>query len=85
MDGVNLQQLDKYRVTASLFNLTFPANNIFGSSVGTTQAVVDGFYVFLQPLAPGKHEVHFRGLTSANPTPGTTNYSVDVTDHLTVQ
>lgn len=85
VDGVNLQQLDKYRVTSPLYNLTFPANNIFGSPVGTTQAVVDGWYVFLQPLAPGKHEVHFSGLTPANPTTGTNNYSVDLTYHLTVQ
>ncbi len=47
--------------------------------------VVDGWYVFLQPLAPGKHEVHFSGLTPANPTTGTTNYSVDETNQLTVQ
>jgi hypothetical protein len=85
VDGVNLQQLDKYRVTSHLFNLTFPTNNIFGSPVGTTQAVVDGWYVFLQPLAPGKHEVHFSGLTPGNPTTGTNNYSVDVTYHLLVQ
>jgi hypothetical protein len=85
VDGVNLQQLDKYRVTSPLFNLTFPTGNIFGAPVGTTQAIVDGFYVFLQPLSPGKHEVHFSGLTPANPTTGTTNFSVDVTDHLTVQ
>jgi len=85
VDGVNLQQPDKYRVTSPLFNLTFPVNNIFGSPVGTTQVVVDGWYVFLQPLAPGKHEVHFSGLTPANPTTGTTNYSVDETNQLTVQ
>jgi hypothetical protein len=85
VDGVNLQQPDKYRVTSPLFNLTFPVNNIFGSPVGTTQAVVDGWYGFLQPLAPGKHVVHFSGLTPANPTTGSSNYSVDVTYNLLVQ
>lgn len=63
LDGVPIQQLDKYRVTSPLFNLTFPSNNIFGSPVGTTQAVADGWYVFLHPLTPGKHELHFSGLT----------------------
>lgn len=48
LDGVNIQQLDKYRVTSPLFNLTIPANNVFGSPVGTTQAVADGWYVFLK-------------------------------------
>jgi hypothetical protein len=62
LDGMTLQQLDKYRVTSPIFNLTFPTNNIFGSPVGTTQAVADGWYVFLHPLTPGKHELHFSGL-----------------------
>lgn len=83
--GVNLQQLEKYRVTSPLFNLTFPANNVFGAPVGTTQAVVDGFYIFLQPLTGGKHEVDFSGLTPGNPTTGTTNFAVDVKYHLKVQ
>jgi hypothetical protein len=85
LDGVNIQQLDTYRVTSPLFNLTFPTNNVFGSPVGTTQAVADGWYVFLHPLTPGKHELHFSGLTPANPTTGTNNYSVDLTYHLMVQ
>lgn len=85
LDGVNIQQLDKYRITSPLFNLTIPANNVFGSPVGTTQAVADGWYVFLHPLTLGKHELHFSGLTPANPTTGTNNYSLDVTYHLIVQ
>lgn len=85
VDGVNLQQLDKYRVTSPLFNLTFPAKNIFGSPVGTTQAVADGWYVFLQPLASGKHEVHFSGITPGNPTTGSSTFSVDLTYHLLQQ
>jgi hypothetical protein len=85
VDGVNLQQLDKYRATSPLFNLTFPVKNIFGSPVGTTQAVVDGWYGFLQPLATGKHVVHFSGLTPANPSTGQSNFSVDVTYNLLVQ
>lgn len=84
-DGVSIKQLDKYRVTSPLFNLTFPTNNIFGSPVGTTQAVADGWYVFLHPLTPGKHELHFSGLTPGNPTTGTNNFSVDTTYHLTVK
>jgi hypothetical protein len=85
LDGANIHQIDKYRVTSPLFNVTFPANNVFGSPVGTTQAVADGWYVFLHPLTTGKHELHFSGLTPANPTTGTNNYSLDLTYHLIVQ
>jgi len=85
IDGVNLKQLDKYRATSPLFNVTFPSNNLFGSPPGQTQGIADGFWVFFQPLTPGKHELHFSGLTPGNPTTGTTNFAIDVTYHLIVQ
>jgi hypothetical protein len=63
IDGqaIDESQLRSYRVQSPLFNLTLPENNIFGLPAITTQAVSDGFWVFLPPLAPGEHEVHFRG------------------------
>jgi hypothetical protein len=86
IDGVNLKQLDKYRATSPHpMNVTFPANNLFGSPPGQTQLIGDGYWVFLQPLSPGKHELHFSGLTPGNPTTGTTNFAIDATYHLTVQ
>ena len=85
LDGVNLKQLDKYRVTSPLFSITYRPNNVFGLPPGQTQGIVDGYWVFLQPLSPGKHELHFTGLTPGNPTTGTTNFAIDVTYHLTVQ
>jgi hypothetical protein len=51
---------------------------------GSTQAVVDGFYVFLQPLSSGKHELHFGALTPPASSGGSP-FIVDVTYHLTVQ
>ena len=85
VDGVNIKQLDKYRATSPLFSVTYPPHNLFGSPAGQTQGISDGYWVFLQPLSPGKHELHFSGLTPGNPTTGTTNFAIDVTYHLTVQ
>jgi hypothetical protein len=85
LDGVNINQLDKYRATSPLFSVTIPHNNIFGAPAGPTQGISDGFWVFLHPLPPGKHELHFSGLTPGNPTTGTANFVVDVKYHLTVQ
>jgi len=85
LDGVNLKQLDKYRATSPLFSVTIPPHNVFGAPAGPTQGIADGFWVFLQTLATGKHELHFSGLTPGNPTTGTANFAVDVTYHLTVQ
>lgn len=85
IDGISLKHLEKYRITSTLFNFTYPPNNIFGAPVGPTQGITDGYWVFLQPLSPGKHELHFGGTTPGNPTTGTANFSVDVTYHLIVQ
>lgn len=84
LDGRNLQQLNKYRITSPPFNVTFVPNNLFGYHPGSTQTVADGFYVFLQPLSPGKHELHFSALTPPASVGGSP-FTVDVTYHLTVQ
>ena len=84
VDGVKLQNLDKYRVQTSLFDLSVPKDNAFGEPTAKTQAIADGFYVFLQPLSPGKHDIHFSGNVVDNPTTGTQSYSTDVTYHLII-
>jgi hypothetical protein len=82
VDGKNLQNLNKYRVQSPLFNVTFADHNIFGAPGGMTQAVSDGWWVFLQPLAPGKHEIHFSGVLVANPASATQSTANDVTYSL---
>jgi len=49
VDGLNLQQLKKYRVTSQPFTVTFASNNVFGYKPGTTSMASDGFWVLLQP------------------------------------
>jgi hypothetical protein len=85
IDGVSLKQLDKYRLTSPVFNVVFLTNNIYGATAGPTQGSTDGYWVFLQPLSIGKHELHFSGLTPGNPSTGTTNFAIDVTYHLTIR
>lgn len=60
IDVQNILNLDGYRVQSQLFNVTFTDHNIFGTPSGKTQAVSDGWWVFLQPLATGKHEIDER-------------------------
>ena len=62
-----------------------PTNNLFGDPVGTTQMVADGFYVFLQPLSSGKHEIQFSGITPGDPTTGTAIFAINTLYHITVQ
>jgi hypothetical protein len=85
VDGVPIQNLQMYRVQTPLFNLTFPSNNAAGASPGTTQSVADGNWVFLKPLPPGKHELHFSGASVDFTSTGTNAFATDATYHITVQ
>ncbi len=90
VDGVNMQNVDKYRVTSDLFNVTLANNNILGVAPGPTQGVSDGWWFILYPLQAGNHTLHFIGtlgsptvtptLTSTNP-----RFATEVTYHLTVK
>jgi len=85
VDGVPIQNPQLYRVQTSLFNETFPSTNGAGVSPGATQGVADGNWVFLKPLAAGKHELHFSGASVDYTSTGTNTFASDATYHLTVQ
>jgi len=84
IDGVKIQNLDKYRIQSPLFSVTFPTNNVYGIASGTTQAVSDGNWVFLHPLSPGKHEIRSKGASIDFTTTSTDNFLSDVTYHLII-
>ena len=85
VDGRNLQNLRNYIVQTPLFDLTFPENNIFGTTAGPTKAVGHAYLIFLQPLSPGNHDIHFDQVTLGSPETGTGNFAYDVTYHLTIK
>ena len=53
LDGRQLQNLEQYRATSDVFNMTVAEDNAFHSPSGTFPAMADGFFVFLEPLPPG--------------------------------
>ena len=77
VDGREFKDLEKYRVHSRAFNVTFAENNVFATEPGPTRAVSDGYWAILEPLSPGKHDIHFKaGLT--NPTTGILFYNDDL-------
>jgi hypothetical protein len=84
VDGVTMKDLDKYRLQSPLISFIFPKNNVVGVPAGQTQGISDGRWVFLQPLAPGKHEIHFTGASQDVTTTGIQNFADEATYHLTV-
>ena len=79
IDGIKIQNLDKYRVQSSIFTVTFPENNIYGVDPGPTKGISDGYWVFLKPLIPGNHNIHTFGSCLAG------RVNIEVTYHLNVK
>lgn len=62
VNDIGIKDLSKYRVQSPLFNFTLPKNNILELPLQTTtQAVSDGNWVFLKPVAVGKYVIYFKG------------------------
>lgn len=61
VDGINITELEKYRIQSPLFNFTISKDNILGLPPQSTLSASDGYWVFLKPLPIGKHIISFRG------------------------
>ena len=86
IDGIRLKNLENYRVQSPVFNITIIEDNAFGASSGPTRAIADGFWVFLNPLSVGQHDIHFKGsVVDPSDVLGFKSYSTDVIYHLIVK
>jgi hypothetical protein len=59
VDGQRLSNSDLRRLESPPFELTLPEGNVAGAPPGKTKSKSDGYWVFLKPLPPGRHEIHF--------------------------
>jgi hypothetical protein len=89
VDGKSIHKLTRFREHSPVFEVTLPADNMFGmpSLAGHyDQTVDDGIYLMLEPLDKGEHTIRIRGSLPDATIHGMafTAFSVDVTYHLTV-
>ena len=84
LDGKKLENLDSYRTHSGFFKIVVPKDNVFNNIPGTWKAVTEGFYLFLKPLSPGKHDLHLTTSVS-NPVQPSYNYAADLLYHLDVK
>ncbi len=59
VDNQEIKNIDRYRVTTDLFNVTYSNDPVTPTNSNVSQAVSDGWFVFLEPLKAGKHEIKF--------------------------
>ncbi len=79
LDGKSLKSLAPFREQSPAFDFTLPDDNLFGAAAGTySLAVDDGFYVMIEPLAPGARTLHFGGTLDC------CAFTLDITYNLTV-
>lgn len=58
LNGISLPY---QRIKADLFDLSVANDNIFNVRSGITQAVADGYWIFLKPLPVGEYTIHVKG------------------------
>jgi hypothetical protein len=88
LDGKTFSNLEAYAVRSPQINIDVPAPWILGRSGGKGTSSGSGYFIFLSPLPPGEHRLHFGGaivLTrGTDPTPADQRWEIDITYHLTV-
>jgi hypothetical protein len=61
LDGRALTSPGAYRFQSPQFDFTSPSPNIFYPDGGSGTGSADGYYLFLKPLEPGTHVLHYSG------------------------
>jgi hypothetical protein len=87
IDGNKVRNLESYRVTnPSFFTVHFPENNIFEPTpAGDYPAVADGYWVLIQGLSAGEHDITVVGKLHGQTSFGKIDFRTQVTYHLTVE
>jgi hypothetical protein len=84
LDGKTLKDLQNYRTQTPYYSITVPQDNIFDNKPGKYRSISDGFFVFLEPLAPGKHDLRLSTSVS-NPVDSQYNYAAESLYHLLIE
>ena len=59
LDGIALSNMAPYRIQSPQVSITAPAPWILGQAGGRGTSTGDGYFVFLSPMAPGEHTLHY--------------------------
>lgn len=85
VDGVQIKNLDQYRVQSPMFNINLPEGNNPGVQSGPTKAVANAYIIFLKPLSAGNHTVQSSQVTLENPQTNTQSFQYSILYHLKVK
>jgi hypothetical protein len=86
IDGVPVINPAQYLEKSVIFDIHLPKNNVFGVTKNDVPELTlspsadEGYYLFLYPLTPGSHTIHF----SSSPGTSSCAPTQDITYHLNV-
>jgi hypothetical protein len=85
VDNRDIVNPEKYRITTNIFNVTYADDPVFPTNSKVSEAVSDGWWLFLEPMSTGKHDIRvvasqIGALTEPDPTS-----LIDVTYHITIK
>ncbi len=76
--------LQAFRQSSPLFPITFIDNNIYGLPAAVLPAIVEGYFVGLQGLPAGQHQLHFTAFSEpTGPFTGLFSLAQDITYNVT--
>jgi hypothetical protein len=84
LDGKEIKNINQNRIQYGPFMITYGNNNIYKHKPVTVKGYLDGYYLFLKPLAAGQHILDLK-TSVINPQDSSFNYSADLVYHLTIK
>lgn len=72
-------------MTTSVFNVTYAKDPVTPTNSNVSQSISDGWFVFLEPLKPGQHEIKFTASQLAQQNTAEPEALMDVTYHPNVK
>ena len=79
ISGINVNELNQYRIQSPPFNVTLPADNVLGLPAQTTKMISEGYWLFLKPLEPGNYDIQSFGSCLAG------RIKIGISYHLTIE
>ena len=77
VDNREIKDINRYKVTSGIFNVTY-SNDPTNSNV--SKAVSDGWWIMLEPMKLGKHEITFKASQIEPPSLADVTYHLSITD-----
>jgi hypothetical protein len=82
VDGQRVPNLQSFWFEAPINDFELGPDNIWGVEPGIAQEYTAGYYVILEPLSVGEHEIHFSGVNTD--IEGTQTFALEVIYDLTI-